>query len=235
MKSIHNETNSTIKPLLNRSSDDKDSKPLRPSHIANAVQSIHDLDICDNNEVGFSDNFISLESSSRSFKLSFLAIFIYLLIGTLIYKAWMDGWTVIDAMYFTVVTFTTVGYGDLVPDGYTITVFTTVFVFIGIIVLGGVALPIIFDQFFYAYEDISKKVTSRTTQHYLNLFHGTIFGRDDDDCKESLVAENFRILINTTPLLIALIIPALVTGYIEGWSISKSFYFSAITATTGKA
>ena len=47
-------------------------------------------------------------------------------------------------MYFTTVTFTTVGYGDIVPnESIGLLIFTTFFVLFGITVLGSIALSII--------------------------------------------------------------------------------------------
>ena len=231
VKSI--ETNAKSKPLINVHSESKDTDTGSHSSIASTIQSIRDAHADDDNEVGFSDGYMKEGFNSISFKLSYIAIISYVLIGTLSYNFWMDGWTIIDAMYFTVVTFTTVGYGDLVPIGPAATAFTTIFVFIGVVLLGGVALSIIFGKFISMYEDISKEKRSQKARHYLNLFNGNIC-EDDDDFEKSLAAESYGILVNSVPLLIALAIPALVTGYLEGWSVFDSLYFGVITATTGE-
>ena len=52
----------------------------------------------------------------------------YLVLGTLIYSL-VEEWSFVDGLYFTVVTMTTVGYGDLVPTttaGQVVGIFFTV-------------------------------------------------------------------------------------------------------------
>jgi voltage-gated potassium channel len=54
-----------------------------------------------------------------------------LLMGTLFYR-WSEGWGYVDALYFSVVTLTTIGYGDLLPTSAGAKLFTIVYSFIGI-------------------------------------------------------------------------------------------------------
>ena len=63
---------------------------------------------------------------------------ILLAIGTTFY-ARVEGWRVLDAMYFCVVTLATVGFGDLAPRTSLGKVFTIVYVMIGTGVFVGVA------------------------------------------------------------------------------------------------
>ena len=56
--------------------------------------------------------------------------------GTLFYWQ-VEGWSPLDSLFFSVVTLTTVGYGDLVPATAAGKVFTMLYIFVGIgIILG---------------------------------------------------------------------------------------------------
>jgi hypothetical protein len=54
-----------------------------------------------------------------------------LLLGTAFY-ALAEGWTVIQAFYFSVVALTTVGFGDLAPGSDLTRAFTAVFILVGV-------------------------------------------------------------------------------------------------------
>jgi|APFre7841882724_1041349.scaffolds.fasta_scaffold63324_2 hypothetical protein len=57
-----------------------------------------------------------------------------LLIGMLVYH-WLEGWSLFDALYFSVVTLATVGYGDLVPTTPLAKLFTIFYVLNGVSIL----------------------------------------------------------------------------------------------------
>ncbi len=59
---------------------------------------------------------------------------ILLFVGTVFYSL-VERWSAVDAFYFSVVTLTTVGYGDLSPATTAGKLFTTVFIFVGISII----------------------------------------------------------------------------------------------------
>ena len=66
----------------------------------------------------------------------FALVAVTLLSGTLFYRQ-AEGWSLLDSLYFSVVTLTTVGYGDLSPSTAAGKVFTILYIFVGLsIVLG---------------------------------------------------------------------------------------------------
>jgi voltage-gated potassium channel Kch len=60
-----------------------------------------------------------------------LVLCFLILFGTLLYQL-IEGWSWVDALYFTTVTVTTVGYGDLVPTHDISKLVTVFYSFIGI-------------------------------------------------------------------------------------------------------
>lgn len=57
-----------------------------------------------------------------------------LLLGTLVYH-WIEGWTLLDSLYFSVISLATIGYGDFVPTTDFGKVFTIIYVINGIVIL----------------------------------------------------------------------------------------------------
>jgi voltage-gated potassium channel len=59
-----------------------------------------------------------------------------LVIGTIVYSI-LEGWSLLDSLYFSVVTLATVGFGDLHPTTDPAKLFTIVYIFTGIGILAG--------------------------------------------------------------------------------------------------
>lgn len=60
----------------------------------------------------------------------------YISLGVVTYWIAVPEWSVLDAFYFVAVTLSSVGYGDLTPDGNGLKLFTGVYILVGVAVLG---------------------------------------------------------------------------------------------------
>lgn len=60
-----------------------------------------------------------------------ITTFIVIAFGTVIYK-YLEDWSWVDSIYFTVVTLTTVGYGDFAPQTDAGKLFTVFYIIIGV-------------------------------------------------------------------------------------------------------
>ncbi len=61
----------------------------------------------------------------------FFLVALLLLAGTVFYSR-TEGWSLLDSLYFSVITLTTVGYGDLHPSTAASKVFTILYIFVGL-------------------------------------------------------------------------------------------------------
>lgn len=73
---------------------------------------------------------------NKEYRSLLFASSLVLAIGTVAYQ-WIEGWSWIDAFYFSVITLTTIGYGDLHPVTDPGKLFTVAYIFIGLgLILG---------------------------------------------------------------------------------------------------
>lgn len=64
-----------------------------------------------------------------------------LITGTLFYHT-IEGWSLLDSLYFSVITLATVGYGDFTPQTDLGKIFTVMYIFMGLGILVGFVTPI---------------------------------------------------------------------------------------------
>jgi voltage-gated potassium channel Kch len=70
------------------------------------------------------------------FRSIFTLVVFTLSLGTVTYHS-IEGWTWLDSLYFSVITLTTIGFGDLAPATDLGKIFTIIYVFIGLGILLG--------------------------------------------------------------------------------------------------
>ncbi len=98
------------------------------------------------------------------FKRTSVAIIIFLILlfmGAFVYSR-VEGWNYLDSLYFTVVTVTTIGYGDFAPQTNIGKIFTMFFPFFGI----GMA--------FYFFSIVGKYIYKKTFESKLKEHHDKI-------------------------------------------------------------
>lgn len=177
--------------------------------------------------------FIPLNKNRRAVWYSFFAVFVYLCIGTLAYSLWVPGWSVIDALYFSMATMTSVGYGDIHPVSDGQRVFTIFYILLGMIVSGGILFGFLFDHLYGTFEGILRESKAKTSNYFLE--------RLDNGGPEGIILEEepifwvdiLRTAGKTAPWLVALIVPPLIMGYYEDWNVLMSVYFTVISFSTG--
>lgn len=69
------------------------------------------------------------------FRPIFGSVLVVLTVGTLVFHQ-LEDWSLLDSLYFSVVTLATIGYGDLTPTTPTAKLFSIFYIIIGVGILG---------------------------------------------------------------------------------------------------
>ena len=95
-----------------------------------------------------------------------LAIILYLVIGVIGYSFVFENWSIVDSLYFTIVTGTLVGFGDIVPSSHASKIFTSIFAMTSIVFFGlviGVLGSRLAEYQVSAVENANKEMTKKVT------------------------------------------------------------------------
>lgn len=93
-----------------------------------------------------------------------------IVLAALVYM-WIEGWGFIDALYFTVMTISTVGYGDITPETQLGKLFTIVYVICGMGIFVALVTRIantVLRQSVEEFEELEEKKAERRQQKHLH-------------------------------------------------------------------
>jgi len=159
------------------------------------------------------DEAADITKSNSTMILAVSLVIGYLTLGILFYTH-QEGWSVVDALYFSFVTLTTVGYGDLGPTTDGSKMFTAVFVFCGIGLIGG-AIGILASYILDKQEQILRNAI-----------------QDDDPSDDRFTPGQRKLIISTLLLFLVVLTATVIFAHTEELSTIDAFYLTCISLTT---
>ncbi|MES1907563.1 MAG: hypothetical protein MHM6MM_000660 [Cercozoa sp. M6MM] len=172
-----------------------------------SLRDIHATDVSD------------VASSNRSAVYCSLAVLVYLAIGTLYYATHERlNWGVAKALYFSVTTLTTIGYGDLSPETAGTRVFTAIYIAVGVSMIA------------FALSVVGSRVLEGEEEAVAKLLAGDVQSSSNE--KNKAKKWRARILATLLTMMVVLTVFASVIALIEGWRFDKAIYFAIVTLTT---
>mmetsp|Transcript_33933 Transcript_33933/g.74650 ORF Transcript_33933/g.74650 Transcript_33933/m.74650 type:complete len:422 (+) Transcript_33933:177-1442(+) len=237
-----------VSPLLNEG-DDEDARVVQGSIQDESHSSINDeISSTDGGRVvvrplSFADIFQDYRHSAYAFKEVMLYFLIYLCIAVVAYSFIFEGWSLIDSLYFAVVTVTTVGYGDLRPTTPSSHAFTSFFALYGICIIAA-GLGIIGQWLVEQQQEVYDMRRERAERRLVRIFSSV--AKSDETSVSSINADagdievgcmstlrdTLTIVRKVLPLVILVFSLATLIGWFEGWSFGASIYYGIITTTT---
>ena len=161
--------------------------------------------------------------------LQLLVICLYIFIGTVFYSN-EEGWSYIDGMYFTMVTMSTVGYGDFSPTAGRARVFTIFYALVGIIV--------VFTQVGALVNRATRPCFEALRVRLERAFPTEGYDLDGDGNANYRVPPHLLVFAASRllgPFLLVTIVQLVAAALfvrVEGWEYGTAFYHCCITATT---
>lgn len=214
----------------------------------------------DGSTPSLSGPFAAFEDSMGALGLCALYFVSYVLLAIVMYSFVLEehSWTIVDSMYFAIVTFTTVGYGDLTPSTDTARLFTICFALFGIGILGiflGIVGHDLGELQSKALQNMQKQSTNQVLQDFVATTTRTETTQDEppsplemdqnstgsdskppsnhdnnNNSQKPMLLEIVSVLVS--PLLLILVVCSLVLGYCKGWTVARSLYFCFMSLTT---
>jgi potassium channel subfamily K len=189
------------------------------------------------------------------------AIAIYFLMGTFVFSQFLEpNWSVIDSLYFSMTTLTTVGYGDLVASsrGGSIGKLFLLFFNIYAVCISVSALSVIAKLALSHQKNLLMKAKERARNQLIKIFDAEEDDEDEYDAEEddeddeqcrwidnilddkcvaddrplSILSVLYRAIKNHSFNFVVLMIMAAVLQRIEKWSLIDILYYWNSTATT---
>ncbi len=150
---------------------------------------------------------------SSTFVKSLILVGLYLIIGVIGFSFTFQKWSIRDSIYFSVVTFSTVGYGDIRPENSGAKLFTCIFTLMGIGIIG-IALGFIGQNLVHA-----QVVALQRSQK-----------KKEENGSESSALWNTIIFI--CPIAIMTLLGSIVVGSNEQWNWVDAIYWCIMTGTS---
>lgn len=157
--------------------------------------------------------------NSTYFK-AILLMVVYLMIGVVGFSYVFESWSIQDALYFSVVTFSTVGYGDLRPSTADSKLFSCLFALIGIGIIG-IALGFIGQNLVQAQIAAlqrSQKNKEEVPEEDITFMHSFPMLRN--------------VLLFFCPIVLMTVFGSVVVGSYEKWGWIDSVYWCVMTGTS---
>ena len=159
-----------------------------------------------------------------------VCVLVYFGVGAAVLFHFEDGWSIIDCVYFCMVTMSTVGYGDFSPSRDESKIFTVVWIFFGVIV--------VFSQLGACLGQLTTPVTRAGRDVLERAFPVNKIDIDGDGTADFAYPRYF-IIGYTKGMFPSLLLniglqlgSAAIFVSIEGWSYGNAVYHCLVTATT---
>lgn len=161
-----------------------------------------------------------------------VAIVVYLGIAILAYSFVFEQWTIIDSVYFAVVCFSTVGYGDIVPTSDASRLFTALFALSGVACLG-VALGVLGSNLLEAQTRAMDQASELSQRQVMSLFDSS---EEHSDAKTETESKcqglKSSFACQVLPMFGLLFLCCWQLGSESGWDAISTFYYCCITGST---